>query len=127
MEFTCPETFIDGVNIVTCKINMTAIKEADCSSLQSFVTFDRTVHSLTLTKCYTPSFNSSTCSHIQEADANRCWCDKLDGEIFYYMFAYKANHTQDVETHLECKVCEAPNNHLNEEISDHCKNLTFGK
>lgn len=125
MKILCPEKFKDGENIIVCLINSTAVKEADCSSSQPFVTFEKTQNSSTLTKCYTPSFNSSTCSPTHEEDTN-CWCNKSDGDIFNYTFVYNASRSQDVGAQLWCKVCPSPNHHLDEEISESCKNLQFG-
>lgn len=126
IKFTCPEEFKEGINVISCQINVTAINNADCLSLQEYVSFDRTVNPPGAMQCLTPSFNSSACVPVYNPVANDCWCNKSDGEIFDYVFVYSASHNRDLGAQLECKLCTSPSNPLDVKTSGSCKNLTFG-
>lgn len=127
MEFMCPEEFRDGVNTVSCKVNVTAVKDADCSSLQPFVTFHLTVNSFRTLKCKIRHFDFTTCFQDKELNASDCWCNESDGEIFDYTFSYKANHTQDVGAKMECGLCTLPKKYLDLQINHNCNSLRFGE
>lgn len=125
MKFMCPEEFRDGENTVICTINKTAIKDAECSSLQPSVTFHLTVNSFRTMICHTPHLDFSVCA--KEQNAGGCWCNRSDGETYDYIFSYTANHTHDVGAKLECELCALPAKYLDEQISNSCRSLNFGE
>lgn len=126
VEFTCP-IFKDGHNIVSCKINKTAVEAADCLSLQSYVTLEKTTSSRgnLLVIGLTERFNLANCKPVQEPVANSCWCNESNGEIFDYKCDFVANRSKDIDTMLQCKICIKPKNPLEEKIHN-CNRLRFG-
>ncbi|XP_025101649.1 uncharacterized protein LOC112568541 isoform X2 [Pomacea canaliculata] len=121
VDFSCPPYFTDGENLVSCKINRTAIIQAECEAVQKYVTFERTGIAI----CRTPSLNSSNCSPVMKPVTNSCWCNGTDGEIFDYKFAYLASPSRDAGVQLECKVCFDPGKDLIRKSSESCKNISF--
>lgn len=126
VDVTCPSEFRDGEsgNIVSCKINRTAVRS--CSRVQPHVTFQQTIDSHQSLKCFTPSFDSSNCTQVLKPAKNYCWCHDISGEVFEYKFAYFANKSRDLGSKLECKICHEPTNGLDIRISESCKNMKFG-
>lgn len=116
VEFNCP-IFRDGKNNVTCRINRTAVWNAGCASLQSFVTFEKKI-----TLCEIETYNFSVCKPDL---THPCWCNKEDGEIYEYKFLYSANRTRDQGAQLECKMCISPKN-LEEQSDENCNRMKFG-
>lgn len=126
IKLTCPDKFINGINMISCTINRTAIKEAKCWSNLS-VTFDQRRNSSERKHLgHTPSFNVSSCGQLRKIDAGDCWCNKSDGEIFEYICAFNASDIEDKGTQLECNVCELTETPPNVQTSKGCTNLSFG-
>lgn len=103
-EYSCPK-FQIGVNLVTCKINKTAVDDAACDSLQKNVTFDKGETVL----CFAPRPSTSGCSTSHNTSSNPCWCVDSGQNIFTYTILYVAT-SSDVGAILECKYCITPPN-----------------
>lgn len=129
IKFECPDYFHDGENIITCKINRTAIEEAACYSLYQAVTFDRTIKfQPTVAACLSDNYDpGAKCSPLSKHVPGKCWCNDSIGEIFTYKFSYIANRTLDAGGKLECKLCILPRNYLEVFVSEGCMNMKFGK
>lgn len=127
VDFSCPLNFRDREeNIVSCKINKTAVSNAQCVQVQPYVTFERTVGDNSFLLCSTPSLNPLNCSHVLKPVSNTCWCNATDGEIYDYKFAYPGNRSRDQGTLLECKICLSLEILQGNEISPSCRNMSFG-
>lgn len=117
-EYSCPK-FQIGVNLVTCKINKTAVDDATCDSLQNYVTFEKGETLL----CTAPRPSTSGCNTSHSTSSNPCWCVDSGQNIFTYTISYVAT-SSDVGAILECKYCITPPN-LNAPAG--CKIDSFGE
>lgn len=127
MDFSCPSDFKEEENLVSCKINKTAVSNGDCRYVQSYVTFELTSGFHSVPMCYTPIFNSSNCHPVLEPVKNTCWCNGTTNEIFDYNFLFTANQSRDQGAMLECKIFVLPSECFQTKADDSCKNLSFGK
>ncbi|XP_025101800.1 uncharacterized protein LOC112568624 [Pomacea canaliculata] len=118
-ELKCPDVFTDGINIITCTINKTAIDNAGCLSMQKSVTFDLTVDNTTNTPCLA-AYNPDNCTGKQNEE--QCWCDHKNGNIFVYKFSFHFNRTIHKGGQMECKLCIS-SNHSDTTATGSCKNL----
>lgn len=127
VEFICP-TFRDGQNIVSCKINKTAVEAADCESVQEHMTLEKTTPSRRnpLPIGSTESFNTSNCKPVQGPVADGCWCNESNRDIFDYKCALMANRSKDVNAELKCKICISPKSALEVKVHENCKPMRFG-
>ncbi|XP_025102570.1 uncharacterized protein LOC112569104 isoform X1 [Pomacea canaliculata] len=121
VDLNCPMTFRSGINNITCKINKTAIENADCNFKQNSVTFDLTVNSVPRTVCYVAYDTPEICTGDQHQKG--CFCTKQVGDIFEYGFIFQYNSSEHKHGSLECKLCVSPKT-LNVTTTDSCKNFT---
>ncbi|XP_025102793.1 uncharacterized protein LOC112569266 isoform X2 [Pomacea canaliculata] len=125
IDFQCPHRFKNGENIVTCRVNRTAVSEAKCLSLSSSVRFERTVYLQTTPLCIINYDPSQPCMSEAQHSPGSCWCSNIEGDIITYSFSYLGNSTRDQRGHLECKTCILPEKPLHTRVNDSCRIMRF--
>lgn len=127
VDFQCPLLFNEGENILTCRINTTAIKEAHCSSMYTDVTFEWIANSGKGVGCKSVYNPQHKCTSGEQHRPGSCWCEESSGEIITYKFSYQANSTSDRGRQFECNLCVLPQKPLDIRSNEGCANISFGK
>lgn len=127
VDLQCPERFQNGENIVTCTINSTAVREAECLSVSESVTFDRTIDLQTTAVCMYTYDPNQKCMPSTQNSPGSCWCNSSNNDIFTYTFSYLADSKRDQGGQLECKICIFPEKNFNLNVSKSCRSMNFGK
>lgn len=127
LELQCPLLFQNGENIVTCKINKTAVTQARCLSMYKSVTFEWVLNSKKRVACSSSAYDpEAKCMSGNQHSPGSCWCEESSGEIFTYKFSYLANSTYDRGKQLECNLCVLPLKPLDISTAKGCTNISFG-
>lgn len=129
IDIYCPKSYVDGKKLFVCKINRTAIQNANCLSVEKFVKFNFN---------FKFSFRSALLCQIEydspdicssKSDLDMCWCE-VSGDIFTYKLLLP-NTTLDGSDdnnngEMECEVCIYPMSKLNRTSSSGCTNAFKG-